>query len=183
MSWTLHLQPIRNPWADEALLAGGRALYLAQAFEDKCRSLLRFAYLIEALDADPVARLEELVESVPKDRLLKSTLDELARLHPEAQKQTDVLSQAREARNYIAHEGLRFGIHDERAFGLVDRLGELRRQVQLLANGDNLVSTWSFRLHERDQPLPMGLIDSYGSMIDSWVFEPVWDIVEPSPGA
>ena len=180
MSWTLHLQPIRNPWSDEALLAGGRGLYVAQAFEEKCLSLLRFAYLIEALDSDPVARLEELIESVPKDRLLKRTLDELARLHPAAKNQTEALSQAREARNYIAHEGLRFGIHDMGAFGLVDSLVELRRQVQLLATGDNLVSTWSFWLHERNQPTSLDLVNSYESMIDSWVFEPVWELVEPS---
>lgn len=183
MSWTLHLQPIRNQWADQALLAGGRALYVAQAFEEKCRSLLRFGYLVEAVEADPVARLEELVESVPKDRRLKTTLDEIARLLPEAQQQADVVSLAREARNYIAHEGLRFGIHDERSLDLEDRLGELRRQVQLLAGGDNLVSAWSFSLHERDQPMPTWLIDAYGSMIDSWVFEPVWDLVEPSARA
>jgi hypothetical protein len=35
MAWTLHLQPIQNPWADAAMLTGGRAMYVAQAFEEK----------------------------------------------------------------------------------------------------------------------------------------------------
>jgi hypothetical protein len=173
MTWTLHLQPIRNPWADDALLAAGRALYIAQAFEDKCRSLLRFGYLIDGLSADPVARLEELIAAVPKDRQLKPTLDELIRIFPEAREHGEVLSRARQARNYIAHEGVLFSIHDERAAGLGKRLSELQRQVHLLASGDNLVSAWSFQLHERKQPMPVWLVESYCSMIDEWVFEPV----------
>jgi len=180
MSWTLHLRTIGNPWADAALLTGGRALYVAQAFEEKCRSLLRFAYLVEAVDADPVAQLTELIASIPNDRMLKQTLDELDRLHPDARRQPNALARAREARNYVAHEGLRFGIHDERAFGLVEQLGNLRRHVKELATGDNLVSTWSFRLHEPRESLPRALIDAYESRIDKWVFEPVWDLVEPN---
>ncbi|MGY2079716.1 hypothetical protein [Modestobacter sp. SYSU DS0657] len=177
MSWTLHLQPIRNPWADAALLVGGRALYVAQAFEDKCRSLLRFGHLVDALQADPVAKLEELIGSVPRDRLLKPTLVELARLFPEVGEHEAVLTRAREARNYIAHEGLRFSIHDERAAGLKARLPELHQHVEHLATGDNLVSALSFRLHEPDQLFPDWLVETYESMIESWVFEPLQDFI------
>lgn len=111
MAWTLHLQPIENPWADAAMLAGGRAMCVAQAFEEKCRSLLRVGHIVAGIDSDPIAGLEDLVERVPKDKLLGPTLIDLASVWPDAAQHQAVLSSARGARNYIAHESMRFGIH------------------------------------------------------------------------
>lgn len=177
MGWTLHLQPIRNPWADAAMLTGGRALYIAQAFEEKCRSLLRFGYLSEGLESDPIASLEDLIAAVPEDRLLGPTLQNLASLLPEAAEYRENLSSAREARNFIAHDSMRFGIHTSDGQDLAQRMAELRQMVRLLADGDNLVSTWTFQLHERGQSVPASLKAAYPSMIDRWVFEPVWELV------
>jgi hypothetical protein len=180
MPWTLHLQPIRNPWTDAALLAGGRALYVAQAYEEKCKTLLRFGHLVEGIQADPVAGLDDLIRALPKDRMLKETLDRLAHILPSAAEHAQVLQKAREARNFIAHEGVRFSIDDSQASDLLDRLRGLRAQVQLLASGDNLVSAWLFNVEEPYELLPRWLIDSYNSMIDEWVFAPVWELVSTS---
>jgi hypothetical protein len=178
MGWTLHLQPIVNPWTDEALLTAGRALYVAQAFEQKCRSLLRFGHLVEYLDADPIERLEELIARVPADTQLGPTLRRLAELLPEASANREVLSSAREARNFIAHESVQFGLHTLDWRELAIRMLDLRREVGILAVGDNLVSTWTFQLHERGEPTPKWLISAYPSMIDEWVFEPVRELVD-----
>lgn len=161
MGWTLHLQPIRNPWADPALLTGGRALYVAQAFEGKCRSLLRFGYLAQGVGSDPIASLEDLIARLPRDQLLGPTLTSLASLLPEAHEHREVLSSAREARNYIAHESVLFGIHSQGWEELAERMAELRRQVRILVDGDNLVSTWSHHFHERGQPTPTELKEAY----------------------
>lgn len=177
MAWTLHNQPIRNPWADKALLTGGRALYVAQAFERKCQSLVRFGFLVEGLEADPVARLEELISQVPGDTQLGPTLRRLSDLMPEARGHEEVLSAARIARNYIAHEGVSFSIHSEKWSDLTEQMLTLRRMVTTLAAGDNLVSAWSFGLHEWKQSTPHALIAAYPAMIDEWVFEPVWKLV------
>lgn len=176
MAWTLHLQPIENPWADAAMLAGARAMYVAQAFEEKCRSLLRIGHIVAGIESDPIAGLEDLVERVPKDKLLGPTLTDLASVWPDAAQHHVVLSSAREARNYIAHESMRFGIHS-RWDNPFERMSELRRMVRMLAHGDNLVSTWWFYIEERHQPTPSWLIAEYPTMIDKWVFEPVWDLL------
>lgn len=176
MAWTLHLQPIQNPWADAAMLTGGRAMYVAQAFEEKCRSLLRMGHIVAGIESDPVAKLEDLVACVPDDKMLGATLIDLATVWPDAGEHQAVLSAAREARNYIAHESLRFGIHS-RWESLGERMFELRRMVRALADGDNLVSTWWFFIEERHQSAPSRLIAEYPTMIDQWVFEPVWDLV------
>jgi hypothetical protein len=130
----------------------GRALYVAQAYEEKCKSLLRFGHLVESMHADPEAGLEELFRTVPRGQMLKNTLDQLAEILPSAADHAQVLQKAREARNYIAHEGVRFSVHDSRASDLLKCLSGLRAQVQLLASGDNLVSAWLFELEEPYEP-------------------------------
>jgi hypothetical protein len=77
MAWTLHFQPIRNPRADDALLSLGRALYISNAFEDKCRYVLRMINLIDKINGDPVLKLEEAIAQVPKDKMLDPTLQRL----------------------------------------------------------------------------------------------------------
>ncbi|MEV0286305.1 hypothetical protein AB0H36_19510 [Kribbella sp. NPDC050820] len=112
MPWTPHLQPIRNPRTDAASLAGGRALYVAQAYEDKCEALLRFGHLAAGSQADPVAKLDDLIRALPRDRMLKERSRNLAQVLPSAAEHAQVLQKAREARNFIAHEGGRFSIDD-----------------------------------------------------------------------
>lgn len=173
----MDLRPIRNPWADHALLTGGRALYVAQAFEEKCRSLLRFGHLTKGAEADPIASLEDLIARLPADQLLGGTLTSLASLLPAAHKHGETLTAARGARNYIAHESLHFDLHSTSREGLMERMDALRQQVRVLAEGDNLISTWLFHVEERDEPAPTHLVESYPLMIDQWVFEPVRALV------
>jgi hypothetical protein len=179
MPWTLHLQPICNPWADEALLTCGRALYVAQAFEGKCQELVRLGELVEAIRASPTANLDDLLLQVPPDQLLMRALKRLRRLLPDAESKTDsVLTPARAARNYIAHECAHFDIHFARVDPIRARMIRLRSEVAKLAAGDNLVSTWLYQVEERTPDTPRRLVEAYPRMIDDWVFAPVLDLVQ-----
>lgn len=182
MAWTLHYQPIRNPRADDALLTLGRALYISNAFEDKCRYALRMINLIEKMSGDPVLKLEEAIAQAPKDKMLDPTLQRLGQLLPAAGEQAEVLAAARRARNYIAHEGGLFSIHSESNAHLCERLEQLRRAVRDLAAGDNVMSWWTFEMDNWKELAPQMLIAAYDGVVDRWVFEPVWNLLSHAAG-
>jgi hypothetical protein len=179
MPWTLHLQPVRQPWTDSALLTCGRALYVAQTFEKKCQSLVRFGEMAGRINADPAINLVDLIAQTPADQLLARTLARLGQLLPDAQAQArTVLAPAREARNYIAHECADFEIHIERVDSLLEKMIRLRAEVANLAAGDNLISTWLHQVTERKESTPSLLIAAYPKMIDDWIFGPVLPLLE-----
>ena len=67
---------------------------------------------------------------------------------------TAVLEKAREARNFIAHEGMAVGLMAGlRAIHLSEHVARLRSAISDLAVGDNLVSTWCFEISEKE-PAP-----------------------------
>src|SRR4051794_7307691 len=107
MGWSLSWRKLRNPeLVDAVMLIGGKALYLANAFEYKCQYLLRIRNLTESLQNDPVIALEEAIAALPRDKMLGATLIDLSKGHPFGGKEhLDRLAKAREARNYIAHQG------------------------------------------------------------------------------
>ncbi len=182
MGWTLHFQPIRNSRADDALLTLGRALYISNAFEDKCRYVLRMINLVEKIRSDPVLELEEAIAQAPKDTMLDPTLQSVGQLLPVAGEQAEVLAGARRARNYIAHEGGLFSIHSEANADLCERLELLRRAVRDLAVGDNLMSGWMFQITDWKEPAPKMLIAAYEGVVDRWVFDPVWNLLSHTAG-
>ena len=192
MSWSLHRFPI-NARAEDGLAAVGRALYMAAHFEDKGKYLLRVAGMAEAADADPVASLEDLIAGAAKDRRLVDTLRRLERRGPVSAADAARLHAARLARNFIAHEGARFSIHERPGGTLREavagmrtydlgrlriHLEALRTSVQDLSRGDNMVSTWCFDVEEGGKTdRPVELIDSYEASVECWVFNPVWDLL------
>jgi hypothetical protein len=65
----------------------------------------------EIAAADPVATLDDLIAGLPDDRRLHETLKELGRLGEVSTADAARLSAAREARNFIAHQGALFDIY------------------------------------------------------------------------
>ncbi|GAA2497093.1 hypothetical protein [Terrabacter carboxydivorans] len=93
-----------------------------------------------------------------------------------------LLGAAREARNFIAHEGGSFSIHSPRTDQLVGHLENLRESVRDLAEGDNFISALQFELTE-DAPFPTQLTSAYVDVVDAWVFYPVRDLIaNPTSG-
>ena len=160
-------------------LTCGRALYVAQAFEEKCQTLVRYGEMAGMIEANPDIKLDDLIAQTPADQLLARTLARLATLLPGAQGQAEtVLTPAREARNYIAHECTLFAIHSARVTSLHERMIRLRVEVAKLTAGDNVISTWLYQIAEWKESTPTFLIASYPTMIDEWVFGPVLPLLQ-----
>ncbi len=173
MTWSLGYLPLREPDLLDALfLAAGRSLHIANAFEGKCRWMLRCINLVEVhQNADPVATFEDLIAALPADKMLGPALHQLTGHMSCPTETVDVLRRAREARNFIAHEGADVGdISAARAKHLLEHAGRLRSAVSDLAAGDNIISQWGFHFEEPNCSPPRDLIDAYPAMIDKWVF-------------
>ncbi|AUI60399.1 hypothetical protein [Amycolatopsis sp. BJA-103] len=172
MSWSLSYQSARNPeLTDALLLAAGKTLYLANAFEGKCKYVLKMFNFAETINADPVLTLEQVFASLPKDKMLGGTLQDIMQLSIGNDSSTAaLLDKARRARNFVAHEGAAVGaIWLLRKQAVVQRASLLRSAVSDLAAGDNLVSSWCHEIDERE-PAPQGLKADYPAMVDKWVF-------------
>src|SRR3954453_16761937 len=106
MAWSLGYLPPKEPeLLDDFFLAAGKCLYLANAFEEKCRWLLRFAELAHHLkDTGDLDASLDLVNAI-KTKMLSATIAELKNLSLLNPDNLVLLEKARDARNFIAHEG------------------------------------------------------------------------------
>ncbi|MFD0064145.1 hypothetical protein [Streptomyces sp. NPDC056690] len=173
MTWSLGYLPPHEPDLLDALfLSAGRSLHIANAFEGKCRWMVRCINLVEVhQNADPVATFEEIVAALPADKMLGPSLHQLTGHMSCSTETMDVLRRAREARNFIAHEGADVGdLSAARAKHILAHVGRLRSAVSDLAAGDNIVSQRGFHFEEPNWSLPRDLVDAYPAMIDEWVF-------------
>ncbi|MFE4305685.1 hypothetical protein [Streptomyces sp. NPDC056891] len=173
MTWSLGYLPPREPELLDALfLSAGRSLHIANAFEEKCRWMVRCINLVEVhQNADPVATFEEIIAALPADKMLGPTLNHLTGQMSCSTGTMDVLRQAREGRNFIAHEGANVGdISTAREKPILAQAGRLRSAVSALVAGDNIVSQWGFHFEEPNSSLPQDLIAAYPEMIDEWAF-------------
>lgn len=182
MGWSLgYLKPREPQLLDALFLSAGRALHLANSFESKCQYVLRIAHLAEATQADPVLGLQEVIANLPRDKMLGGTLRDLSTTRLGSQTSDfDLLDGAREARNFIAHEGADIGnVMDAKQRTILKRATRLREAVADLASGDNVVSQWVFHIEEPNDYLPKGLVDAYPMMVDDWVFSHFGGLLDP----
>ncbi|GAA2523356.1 hypothetical protein [Streptomyces longisporus] len=183
MTWSLGYLPPREPELLDALhLSLGRSLYVANAFETKCRYVLRIINLVAAAQADPVADLAQAIATLPTDKLLGPTLHDLNGRMSSTAETAGLLTAAKEARNFIAHEGAAAGyVSDLSRDRILTHASRLRTAVADLAHGDNIVSTWCHGIEEPREPAPQDLIDTYPKMIDAWVFGPFGSLLGSAP--
>jgi hypothetical protein len=163
--------PPRDPEAaDAALMAAGKALYLANAFESKCRFVLRVANLESFLETHPGAGLDDAIASLAREKLLYPTIEELKSFPIVKEDEADVLDKARDARNFIAHEGAGFGdVFSTTESHVREHFHRLRKAVVDLARGDNIVSRWVYEIEEKE-PAPLSMLLSYPTLVEEWVF-------------
>ncbi|MFB6823699.1 hypothetical protein ACFCXA_19150 [Streptomyces virginiae] len=172
MGWSLSLfAPPHEEHLDALFLAVGRALHLANAYEHKCQYVLRIGNMVSASEADPILTLDELIAATPADKMLGGTLHSLANHPMGVTMDMDTLHKAREARNFIAHEGASIGyIWSARLGTILQHAVKLRAAVADLAAGDNLISQWVHGLEEPRASLPTDWIAVYPDLVDRWVF-------------
>ncbi|MEV7952087.1 hypothetical protein AB0O74_34615 [Streptomyces rubiginosohelvolus] len=112
-----------------------------------------------------------MITNLPNDKMLAATLTRLTGKFSTPDETMQLLRRAKEARNFIAHEGASVGdISAVRDQHILAHARRLRSAVLELAEGDNIVSQWGFHFEEPRQSLPQDLIDAYPRMIDGWVF-------------
>ncbi len=106
MPWSLDYGRPREPiLLDEFFLAAGKALYIANGFEAKLRYVLRMAKLANRIKEDDDLDAWFAYMKTPTDPLLGRALVELTAFSLMSPVDIQLLNKARDARNYIAHEG------------------------------------------------------------------------------
>ena len=171
MGWSLSYQSPKEPeLLEQFFVTIGKALYIANQFEAKCHNVLRISNLLkyakQTNDLDAAIRLvKELREPMLANAL--AALISPLRISPE---QVAILEKAKDARNFIAHEGAAIGpVYLATSKIIERRLGELRDSVSHLADGDNLVSRWIYEIEEKEAA-PRSFYEEYPSMLLAWVF-------------
>lgn len=179
MGWLLgYKPPLDVELLDAAMLALGRALYLCSTFEDKCRLVLQVVNVEERIEerttsGDPVDSLEELFSHLPNVKMLARIINELsakADLLGMNDEDRGVLTRAKDARNFIAHNAKDLGpLNFVRREHVAEFIVKLRTAVAEVAVGDNFISKIIYRIEERGEPIPYIAVN-YADLIDLWVF-------------
>jgi hypothetical protein len=171
MGWSLtDSVPRESELLDEVFLAVGKALFIATEFERKCRLLLRILKFLDfAKESGDASAALELANRL-RERMLGQIVPELGQYFEVAAEDLRSLEQARDARNFIAHESAGIGVLSGVSAKYFDeRLEHLREQVRALANGDNLVSRWWYEIEEK-RPAPYRIQEAYPRWIEQWIF-------------
>jgi len=171
MSWTVS----RKKPSDKYLLnryfeAVGKALCVANNFEEKCNHILRVHKITDAIrEGESDDEVREIATSFEAKRLYRA-IQALDKSDDVSEEKVDLLNSARESRNYIAHEGALMGeVSLLDAEYIFERVQELAPHVEKIAKGDNLVSAWSYEVSERE-PAPRRFRATYVERVVDWTF-------------
>lgn len=173
MGWSIDYLPIKQPELLEAFfLVVGKALYLANAFEAKCRFVLRVFKLAQLYEESGDASAVMSLAQALKDRMLGQTINGLTNFPDINSEDIALLEKAKDARNFIAHEGANFGyLSSISAEEVHERVDRLRKEVGELAAGDNIVSRWVYEIEEKERA-PLEIQKTYPERVRQWVFGP-----------
>lgn len=171
MSWALCLWPIREPeLADAFLLSVGKALYISNSFEGHCKHVLQFLSLGRYVKEWPEDRWDEGLVLAARDKWLGATIKELAKFPAVSEQDVRVLEKARDARNFIAHEGAMPGyLWTTPPDAILEHADKLRGYVRDLAAGDHLVSCWVYELDEGESAGTT--MAGYPQLVERWIFD------------
>jgi hypothetical protein len=180
--------PLDTKLLDAAMLALGRALYLCSSFEGKCRIVLQFMHFEERIKErttsnDPVGALDELFSDLPRTKMLAGTIKDIAtraELIGMTEEEREVLTKAKDGRNFIAHDAKNIGTLDSvTRQHVAEFIAKLRAAVADVAAGDNFISELVYRIEERREPIPYAAVN-YVDVIDLWVFGHLIPSQEPA---
>jgi hypothetical protein len=171
MTWLLGCLPPREPiLLDYFYVVLGKSLYVANAFEFKCRELLGFARFTNACELTGDFDAAVQLVAAMKEKMLAGTLAEMGTAMPIKSEDIALLERAKDARNFVAHEGGHIGhIWSATAQDINAQLEKLRAEVKALAAGDNVVSRWQYGIQEKE-PAPIGMCEFYPPALEDWIF-------------
>lgn len=161
--------------AERQFEAAGRALAVAQHFESGCKDLLRWMHVAKAAEDGRAKTLQEFRSCADElvGLMLGSTIKRFGLDQDITKEELETLVKAKDARNYVAHECVaECSYHSRFSRSPPDLEARFESEVRALVAGDNLVSSWSFMFHERQNP-SRGLILLYPEQLTQWVLAPL----------
>ncbi|MFN0299208.1 MAG: hypothetical protein ACKVQU_02520 [Burkholderiales bacterium] len=188
------------PHQADYLVALGRAIALAQNFEINCKFVFGVNDLGEAFAAKKIG--VKAWQSYGKKLMKRSLGETLRGRDNDQifKRQIPVLEAARVARNYLAHQAAepalyvpamsgkhklrdlilkkvdRLKIEKERQEMVVSYLQKIlprfEKAIRDFAEGDKVVSEWSYIIQEKDAHMPM-ITETYVDDAVEWVLEPI----------
>ena len=162
----------RTEFSDECYGALGRALYVAQQFEAKCRALTtlldvkigRATREVGSLD-DP--EFQDFVNDLWK-RKLATNITQLKKYGLPGEI-SSIFDRARRARNSIAHDiTLGIGHKIEKDKGRREILTEIEQCVRDIANADEVIALLIHTVTHEPIPMP-GYLEKYEDEVARWV--------------
>lgn len=172
MSWTISLDvPENEALLERYFVAVGKALCIASNFEQKCNDALQMHRVTNAIQkGKPEEEVADISKSFEKIRL-HNAINEIGSDDDVSEAEKSTLHNARESRNFVAHEAGAMGevgwVDNAEIYGRVENLLPHVRQI---AKGENVVSAWIFEMSER-QPAPRGFTSGYVQQVIEWVFQ------------
>ncbi len=156
--------------------AVGRALLVAQHFEESCKDFMKrwiISGYLEVGVAKSVSDIRSISEKLT-GLMLGSSIKRLSSDRDITDAEITVLIRAKDARNYIAHEAVtatafisRFSRRHR-----PDNLSLFKDAVSALVEGDNLISSWGYMFHEQEG-YPAEYLVEYPNRLTKWILAPL----------
>jgi len=172
MGWSLDYRGVKEPeLLDEFLLAVGKALCVASAFERKCQWVLRMVKLTDYLEegGDTSRAAVNALLAVTKDKFLGPTVGDMKGLPDFSADEVALLERAKDARNFIAHDSADIGTWASTK-QIFEQRERLRNEVEALTAGDNVISCWIYRLENHKELGLPGIEEDYPRLVRQWIF-------------
>lgn len=164
-----------NEFEESYVIAVGRALLVAQHFEESCKDFMKWWIISGALE-EGVAKSVSDIRSISEKLtglMLGGSIKRLRDDRDITDAEIAVLIRAKDARNYIAHEAVTAIAFISRfSRRRPDNLSRFKEAVCALVEGDNLISSWGYMFHEQEEPSAEHLAE-YPGRLAKWILAPL----------
>ena len=164
---------------EQYLIAIGKAIAIAQHFEDTCKNVLMLFDCGKALKDNEDIDLDYIFKHSEEytEKILGLAIKKFSEIHNIESQKVDLLKKAKDARNYIVHESavIPFGYPSANS-QIVIKSVELKEKVFDLAQGYNIISMWAYSIEEKSPP-PFTISSTYPDQVLDWVFEDIDKII------
>jgi len=157
----------------------GRALLVAQLFEDLVKRTLFWYDVATELPSlgslEARAFLEKAARATeePFESRLARATDLLKARYKLSDEHAKLLREAKDARNFFAHDAALLGIEVARGGESVAKEHvRFRSELDVLIRAYNLLSAWAYEFEERE-PAPGSFARRYPRTLEAWVLEPI----------
>jgi len=163
----------RTEFSDEIHAVIGRSLIVATRFDNLCKSLARFIDFKICSIASNLITESEFDEIISKIFKNYNNLNRVIQNFPVDEQVKDMLHDAREARNLIAHSltiGFEGTFDHKSKDEIEEMIGEIKILVRRVIKGDVIISTYISNMNN-ESLLNNCFENSYEDQVINWVTE------------